>query len=264
MPSRVRLMLLALLAVFAFGAVATAVAQAEEAPFWSIGGSRLGAGETHYFTLVVYSSSFHLLFLGIAVLCGIIITRTHVILGSNSGNPGIAGGAIEFSSCKTEGSGKGCKIAEPIVTNNLKEELVETEKGEKGSLLMEFFPEKGAKLATLHFEPESGGSCTVKEAFVEGSVAGQVFTDPGKPPELGELVQLPNGKKEATSWLINFPTTPIKKVWLIKGGVGSEVSVGLLAATEEATLSGTAVASLAKKNSKGELESEEVKWSPLP
>jgi len=91
-------------------------------------------------------------------------------------------------------------------------------------------------------------------------VAGQVLTDPNKPPELGELVKLPNTKKEATSWLLNFPEKPITSVWLIKAGVGSQVSVGLLAATEPATFEGTVLVLLA--NSKR--ESVEEKWSPLP
>jgi len=43
-------MLVALLGVFAFSAVAAAAAQAEEAPFWSIGGTRLEEGKTHYIT----------------------------------------------------------------------------------------------------------------------------------------------------------------------------------------------------------------------
>ena len=61
-------------------------------------------------------------------------------------------------------------------------------------------------------------------------MAAQVRTDPNKPPELGELVTLPNTKKEGTSWLLNFPAKPITNVWLIKAGVGFEVSVGLKAA----------------------------------
>ena len=48
--SRVRLMLVALLGVFAFSAVVAAAAQAEEAPFWSREGTRLAKGETHYIT----------------------------------------------------------------------------------------------------------------------------------------------------------------------------------------------------------------------
>ncbi len=53
--SRVRLMLVALLGVFAFGAVAAAAAQAEEAPFWSIAGARLEENKTHNITAKVYN-----------------------------------------------------------------------------------------------------------------------------------------------------------------------------------------------------------------
>ena len=98
---------------------------------------------------------------------------------------------------------------------------------------------------------------------MEGDIAGQVLTDPNN-GELGELVKLPNEKKEAKSWLITFPATPITKIWLIKGGLGERITVGLTAFSEPATLQGTELILLAKKNSKGELESEEANWSPLP
>ena len=84
-----------------------------------------------------------------------------------------------------------------------------------------------------------------------------------KPGELGELVELPNAKKEAKSWLIDFPASPIPKVWLIKAGEGKEEAVGLKAATEPATFTGTALVLLAKKKN-GEIVSEEANWSPLP
>jgi hypothetical protein len=154
------------------------------------------------------------------------------------------------------GNGAECKVKEPIMTKPVKSELVETEKGEKGSLLTEFFPNKGALFTTIEYL----GTCAHQTIAVEGSVAAQVRVDPNKPPELGELVTLPNTKKEGTSWLLNFPATAITSVWLIKAGVGSQVSVGLLAGTEPAAFEGTVLVLLA--NSKR--ESVEEKWSPLP
>jgi hypothetical protein len=171
-----------------------------------------------------------------------------------------------FEGCKVIGNGTKCKAVEPIVTDPVKMELVETEKGEKASLLVVVTPVKGVILVTLKFETESGGECKVKETAVTGAAAAQVRVDPNKPPELGELVSLPNGKKEGTSWLINFPATPITSVWLIKEGTGSQVKLEQLTAfSEESTFEGTLLATLEKVSSAGKLESEEtIKWSPLP
>jgi hypothetical protein len=107
---------------------------------------------------------------------------------------------------------------------------------------------EGARFTTIHYE----GTCPVsKETAVEGSIAAEVLTDPNN-GTLGEAVE----RGEAKSWLINFPATPIKKIWLVKAGVGSEVSVGLLPATEEAKFGGTALVLLANEKH----ETEEASW----
>ncbi len=265
--SRVRLMLVALLGVFAFSAVAAAAAQAEEAPFWSREGTRLAKGETHYITAKKYNK-FKLTTAGKTITCENIRLKEGVLLGSNAGEAGTNNEVIEFFECKVEGKVgtktiEKCKVNEPITTVPVKSELVETVKGETGSLLTEFFPEKGERFTGIGFTVEAGGFCP-PEVLVEGSTAGQVRVDPNKAPELGELVSLPNGKKEGKSWLLNFPAAQIKTAWLIKGGEGKEVKIGLKSVTEEATLEGTALILLAKKNSSGGFESEEVNWSPLP
>ncbi len=266
--SRVRLMLVALLGVFAFSAVAAAAAQAEEAPFWSREGVRLAKGETHYITAKKYKI-FVLTTGGKIITCENVRLKEGVLLGSNASEPGTNDDVLElFENCKVSGKIGGktiekCKVVEPITTVPVKSELVETVQGATGSLLTEFFPEKGEKFTSIEFTAEPGGFCPPTTA-VEGSVAAQVRVDPNKPPELGELVSLPNGKKEAKSWLLNFPATQIKTAWLIKGGEGKEVKLGLKFLTEEASVEGTALVLLAKKNSSGGFESEEVNWSPLP
>ena len=202
-----------LVAVLAFSAIAASVAQAEEAPSWYRESEKLGQGETHYIAAKAYSKAFTLTAAGKKVSCESVKLKEGVILGSSAGNPGTNDEVIEFSGgCTIEGNGAGCKVTEPFVTSNVKSELVESEKGEKGSLLMEFKPEKGLKLVTLHFE---GSGCTVKETIVSGEVAGEVLTDPNN-KELGEGVKFPLENWQAESWLINFPAIPIKKIWLIK------------------------------------------------
>jgi hypothetical protein len=272
--SRVRLMLVALLGVFAFCAVAAAAAEAEEAPFWTVPkaeGSketkRLAGGETHYITAKSYNeTTLTSEPLGITVKCEAVKLKEStpgVILGSNAGEPGTDSEVIEFEkNCRQTGNStkpEECKVTEPILTTNVKSELVENTA--KKQLLTEFFPEKGAKFTTVVFT----GTCKTKEIAVEGSVAAEVRTDPNKPDttEIGEIVELPNTHKVAESWLLNFPETPIKKVWLVKAGEGKEAAVELKAATEPAKFTGTVLVLLAKREN-GKIVSEAANWSPLP
>jgi hypothetical protein len=265
--SRVRLMLVALLGVFAFAAVAAAAAQAEEAPRWTINGSILGAGETHYITAKIYTTSENPVFTLTAgtkkVTCGAVRLASGVLLGSSAGNPGTNNEVIEFfGKCEVKGNGTGCKVQEPIVTKPVRSELVETESGKKASLLVEFKPAEGNEFTQLNFEAEAGGKCTVANTKVTGETVGCVRTDP-KNGGLGELITLESEKKEDTSWLLE--TRNVTSVWLIKNGTGEQVTIPLAkrltAFGEEATLSGVALILLADKNGKSE---ETAKWSPLP
>ena len=161
-----------------------------------------------------------------------------VLLGSSAGEPGMSSQIFELSACKVEGDGTKCtKVSEPVVTKLLKAELVENES--KENLLVEFKPASGAQLATLKFTAETGGSCVAKETQVTGSVSAEALTSEEK------VIKLPEEIKGET-WLFRFPATPIKKVWLVKAGVGSSVAVGLTAFGEEAKETGTALISLAE------------------
>jgi hypothetical protein len=273
--SRSRLMLVALFGVLALGAFTAAAAQAVEAPRWSITGTALAAGKTHFITAKAYSTTLTLIAATGTIKCTGLNLKAGSLLGSAPESAGKNNEAIEFTGCKVEGPGfSKCSVLTPtkevILTNPLRSELVETEKAEpankKGSLLTLFEPEVAPTFVTLKFTPETGGTCPVKETAVTGSVAGQVLTDPEKPPELGTLVELGQAAKEATSWLVNFPAaaTAIKRVTRINGGIPSEKNIGLNAFSEPAVLEGTALTLLAKRNAKGELESEATKWSPLP
>ena len=55
--SRVRLMLVTLFGVLALGALTAAAAQAVEAPRWSIGGTDLAEGKTHFISAKIYSTN---------------------------------------------------------------------------------------------------------------------------------------------------------------------------------------------------------------
>jgi hypothetical protein len=274
-------MLVALFGVLALGALTAAAAQAVEAPRWSISGTTLAEGKTHYISVKNYYSTetkpkpFTLTAGLIKIECEAVKLKEGALLGSIVGEPGKNNEVIEFEKCKVSGTVEKkpiekCQVNknEPLVTRPVVSELVETEKAEpenkKGSLLTLFAPAEGTTFVTLKFNAETGGVCP-PETKVSNEVIGQVLTDPNTPPTLGTLVSLESGVTEAKSFLINFPATPILKVTLIKGGVASQVTDKQLEAFgEPATLEGTALILLAKKEANGLLASEETNWAPVP
>jgi hypothetical protein len=246
--SRVRLMLVALLGVFAFGAVAAAAAQAlPESPFWSREGVRLGAGETHYITARAHTS-FILKAGTITITCTVLQLKEGVLLGSAAGHYGTNDEVAEFSSCKQTGNGTepSCTVVEPIVTKSLKSELVTNREGEKRLVLLT--PSNAAlEFATLAFKEKEAGKelCPIKSTKVTGELAGEVEEDS---ENLGE------------SYLLNFPETRITEVLLIENGTSTIHKVEkLLAFGAEAREIGTALLLLANTKRETEL----AKWSPL-
>ncbi len=220
--SRVRLMLVALFGVLALGAMTAVASQAANpAPRWSIGGRNLEANETHYITAKAYPTAASPTFTLTAgsgataktVSCESVRLKSGVLLGTAAETAGKNNEVIEFfGKCEVTNNGTPCKVTEPIVTNPVKSELVETEKavpGTSGSLLVLFEPEvKANGFVKLEF---TGSGCVVKETIVSGQAVAQVLTDPEN-GTLGSLVELPKvNSAEAKSWLLNFPKTAIKK-----------------------------------------------------
>ncbi len=245
---RFRLIGVALLAVFALSAVIATVAQAEEAPFWTVGGSRLKAGQTRNITAKAFSGTLTLNTpeAGITVTCKKTKLNVGVILGSEPGESGKNDEVVEFTECSVTGNGTACTLPNPIITEPLSSELVENVENKKvgKKLLTEFFPTSGTNFVTLKFV----GACTNKETKVTGKVAAEALTETSGVIELGQAAS------QGKSYLINFPATSIKEVWLIKGGTGSIVKTELLAFADTSTEVGTALVLL---ENGGE-------WSPLP
>jgi hypothetical protein len=254
-----RLIGVMLLAVFVLGAVVASAAEAEEAPFWTIGGSRLKAGKTHNITVRTFNEAEPWASAGgaVSISCKVVKTKPGILLGSEPGEPGLSDEVVEFETCTVAGNGEKClKVREPIVTNTVKSELVLDTTKKK--LLMEFFPNTGSVFLSLVFEKVgTNEGCTFGKAAVEGSVVGEVLTDPGE-----EAVEVGQAAKQAHSWLTRFPKSQIKEVWLIKGGVGANAKVGLKEFGIAAGLTGTALVLLA--NGKFETEEAGPEWSPLP
>jgi hypothetical protein len=256
---RFRLTATMLLLVLALGAVAATAAQAEEAPFWTIGGSRLKVGKTHNITLKTFKESepFVLSAGGVDVACTTTKAKPGVLLGSEPGEPGLSEEVDEYSGCKVTGNGAKCtQILEPIVTNVVKSEVVLD--ATKKKVLIEYFPATGVTFGTLTFEKVgTNEGCTFGRSTVEGSIVGEVLTDPGEEP-----VEVGQEAKEAHSWLTRFPATQIKEVWLIKGGAGATAKVGLKSFGLASSFTGTVLVLLA--NSKFETEESGPEWSILP
>jgi hypothetical protein len=254
-----RLIGVSLLAALALGAAAASVAQAEEAPFWIVGGTRLGAGQTR-FIYIRGASNFVLKGAGVnglKVECKkALALPLAVILGSGSGEPGKNDETITFDECKVENNGAGTectKVTEPINTANLTSELVLDKT--KTKLLGLLKPASGTVLAELKFP----AGCTVAATKVTGDLVGEWTTDteaetpiePAKPPE------------QAVSWNLRFPSVPIVHVWLVKEGRGKEVETGEIEASgSPATLTWIALITLADLNKKGELEPDNEPWLP--
>jgi len=247
---RIKITVGLLVALFVVGAVVATAAQAEEAPYWSIEGARLGAGETATFTArsevgLTETTPFVLKSPGgEKVTCEkqTLASNVRQLIGSAAGNPGTSEEVIELRECKVEGNGTGCTVNEPVKTTALKNELVYD--NTKTFLEVLFKPVSGTLFETINF---TGANCTFKETKVKGSVDGELWTDPtgGKEEGKSEREKVTKEKGQATSVFIVFPTTAIKKIWLITNGVGSEVNVeGLEAFAEPSILSGTQLLSL--------------------
>jgi len=265
---RFRLIGVALLAVMALGAVVASGAQAESAPFFSIGGVRLAAGKTH--NIVAHGTkSFELetAASGSLIRCTKLAVEPGVLLGSEPGTQGKADLTSKFSGCTLEkGNGApNCHIAPEersettsttITTNPLSSELVENvEGGAAGKKLEELYsPATGSVFVTIFF---GGTGCEVFANKVTGKTVAEVVTDPGE-----ANIELPGPTPEATSFITRFPTVAIKEVWLVSGGVGKVVSgIEQTSFSKQAVQHGTALVLLA--NSKFEPETS-AKWSPLP
>jgi hypothetical protein len=266
MVKRFRFIGVALLALFALGVVASA-AQAEEAPSFTVGGTRLVANKTHNIDARAVKPFELTNASGDNVSCQKLGTEEAVLLGSNPGSPGKDNEVVVFSECELV-SGNGapkCKLASSengavttvVKTEPLKSEQVESVvSGTKGNqLLEEFFPAKGGVFVTLFFT----GECQAAAEKVSGQVVGESLLDNGTETGKVELGQAP---QERTSWLVKFPKPAIASVWLINGsGVGKVSKTELTAFGEVSTQVGTSLVLLASTKFVPE---PNALWSPLP
>jgi hypothetical protein len=249
----------------ALGAVVASGAQAESAPFFSIGGTRLAAGKTHNITAHGIKS-FELITAanGSNITCTKLSVEKGVLLGSEPGTQGKVDQTSKFEGCKLE-AGNGapnCHLAATekgaesttITTNPLSGELVENvESGKGGKKLEELYsPATGTQFVTIDFE---GTGCEVFATKVTGKTAAEIVTDPGE-----ASIELPAPTAENSSFITRFPNTAITEVWLVSGGTGKIVKVEQQAFANASVQKGTALINLANST----FQAETTKWSPLP
>jgi hypothetical protein len=255
---RIRTTGVVLLALFAFTAIAATAAQAEgteNAPYWSIEGTRLAAGKT--FEIVAKSTSAaQTLTAGTDIVkcTSIKLKPGAVLLGSNGNEPGKSDETLQYGGCTVTGNGEKCEVENKTVeTEPLTNELAYAEN--KKSLVIEFDPIKGKILATLHFKIETGGKCEVTSTKVTGLVVARALTDEATPV----LLELPNHVTQAESFLLEAPSTVIRHIWLITAGTGTAFETEELNAFGATSVyTGTALIQLAVHGT-----AVTTKWSPL-
>jgi hypothetical protein len=255
--TRIKTIGVALLAVLAFSTVAATAAQAEEAPYWSIEGTRLAAGKTAEITAKFYGTGAQTLTAGAdTITCtSLKLAKGSVLLGSEPGEPGKSNEILEYSGCTVTGNGTKCGVTnKEVKTEQLTNELAYAEN--KKSLVVEFTPRAGHRLAEPKFTAEAGGTCTLASTKVTGLVVAGVFTDPEANGGSGEPVLLELGTTvvPSTSFVLKTIAKNKVKIWLITGGAGTSFEPEELNAFGgEAILNNAALILLASG----------LKWSPL-
>jgi hypothetical protein len=165
-----------------------------------------------------------------------------VLLGSNGSEPGKANVTIVYKDCDVTGNGEECEIengefttvplsAEPAYSSN------------KKSVVLLLKPGTGKTLATIKFK----GTCTISPSTtVTGELVAGALTD-AEPPVLLELGATP---PQATSFLLKLTNKAKEKVFLVKGGTGTEVETEEIAAFgHSGSLGGISLISLASGKS---------------
>jgi hypothetical protein len=251
-------------------AIGSPVAHAEEAPSFSIGGTRLVSGKTHNGDARAIRPFVDTNALGsFTIECSEVGTEEGVALGSNPDSAPKSLGIAVFSGCKNAAGSNGAKChlapsegsaetttvikSEPLIGLPV-ENVVNGTKGNQ--LLGEIIPAKGATFASFFF----GGECTLLIGRCTGQVVGEVLLDNGTSEPTGK-VELGQAVQEHDSWDMRFPSTPITQVWLISNGIGTISKTEETVFGAQAITTGTALALLASTKFAPE---PNALWSPLP
>jgi hypothetical protein len=235
------------MAVLLLGVVAAQSAQASPGAYWSIQGSRLKKGQTHFITAKILNqgtagATFVLTAGSNVITCKALSTPNGVLLGSEEGEEGTNNEILKFTECTAKAGTETC-----------------TAVNSPGEPNQTFTPEnKEFEFVTIDLA--GGATCTaLSGGLVTGQVVAQVLTDETTPL----VVELGVVRAAATSWLLKVPNPQPSHLWLVVNGTGVESAKleGLELAGVKATQEGTALILLA--NTKRETEPNTL-WSPLP
>ncbi len=223
MRSRFRTVFVTMLAVLALGAVAASAAQAaEESPFFKVAGARLAAGVSKEVKATTKASQpFEISTEWGHVQCSAGFASGAKLLGSNAGEPGTGEVTLTFSGCQILGNRAGCKV-EVKSLEPLKATLVDLESAKKGPLAVKFFAKGGKPFLEIKGSKECLPGEFVEK--LEGTIAAEVRSG-GNSTQVGGLVEVGKEPAETKAIEFYFPGEPIKHVWDVKSGVGSEEKV---------------------------------------
>ncbi len=174
----------------------TTANETRRGPYWRVGGARLSSGTKQINLQVKGTSSLKSKVVGVAatVECGF-ATSEGAALEGNGPAQGQDKGALKFSECKVLTPTK-CAV-EPVKTVNTKSHLV-TYEGSQSKYADLFEPQQGEVLATVKIINGTEKCAITGEFPLKGSVAAEII-----PKEA-----------ETQEGLLNFPATPIEKVFL--------------------------------------------------
>jgi hypothetical protein len=262
--SMVGRLVLALLAVFAFGAVVASAAWGSEptrGAVWKVNGKELGNGETKALSAKVPAGELVLEGAGgkLRVKCkeGNLAAGSF-IANENAGKTNaqaISESKPEFNNCKVEGnekSGEKCeKVTEPIKVNTVRSEVVlnDLEPGRGRLVLFEFDPRVGEEFVELKF-PETG--CKLANTVVKALTVSLVWNN----SVTKEIELLTAGNAEETSYVLKWPDEP-KSIYLYStqaAAWGLFEPTYLKAFSEKAKLTGELLISVAGNEKFGLVE----------
>jgi hypothetical protein len=221
------------LGVVLLSATTATSATAAEGPFWKTKNplTRLGAGET--VGIESKQTKAFVLSIGtIKVECGKEATELGGVLnGSGTGHDGGSTDVKKFTSCVITGNGTPCEIqTQTITTTSLHNELDWVSSLRAGKFVRLWSPVSSSAITTIKMV---GAGCKLTEITVEGSVASEVQNEAGTTVEAGEASEVAGVKG-----FDNFPTTPIKAVFIEREGKLTEDKPSLTAAGKTAGLVG--------------------------
>jgi hypothetical protein len=214
----------ALAALLVSSVLAVTAAQANEGPFYKVGGARLEAGLSHELKArglsnqVFKGESF-----GFPWTITCVGLKLKVGSSVNGGVPGGGKETLEYAGCTQTGMGSACEVeSKEFTTYPLKTGLVYSEAGHKGFVDVVFSPESGEQVGRIKLT----GTCLYRELPLAGSVAAE--------RRVNKVRDAVGKGAEAQAAEIWFPATQIKTVWK----EATETPVGLNWAGSPMTIEG--------------------------